>query len=391
MKITFQTDKLKAIIEKLNHVATGNPGDDDDQSPYIRVDVTTHDGELRVRMQACNRRMTQWLGCAVPAADCEPDEEGSFCIPVGVLHRLLNLCVSDEVTLQTESGAVVVKEDRPGGSTQSIATIPSDSWLGVKRYDGEVESLSVPRRVLVDAAAALSFAACNDETRAPLTGVHLTFQNGRVRGQATNGFLAAMWECDDADIKCDGTVRLLLLPEVLKKLVGLADKDLDAIEVEVEPTMVTFMMPLIRFRASLEVSMDSYPDLPKELSAKDDFWVELPWQEFQRAIALIHTVAPKSICNFLFTRDGRFAISAEHGGNRGKQAIEVTDKYGLPFEERVTSLAGCFDVLNATSCRKLDSIRVGVLRPCNEHLPDLMFLQSTDGWRTVFYRVVQGA
>ena len=27
MKITFQTDKLKAIIEKLNHVATGNPGD----------------------------------------------------------------------------------------------------------------------------------------------------------------------------------------------------------------------------------------------------------------------------------------------------------------------------------------------------------------------------
>ena len=79
--------------------------------------------------------------------------------------------------------------------------------------------------------------------------------------------------------------------------------------------------------------MDSYPDLRKELSVKDSFWVEVPRVEFHRAMSLVHAVAPKSVCSFIFTRDGRFAISAEHGGNRSKHVVPVEDKYGLPFDD----------------------------------------------------------
>ena len=388
MKIKFETDKLKKVVDKLNQVAAGLPGEEDEQSPYLRVDVAPHDGDLRVRMQVSNKRMTQWLGCALPLSDCEADEEGSFCVPVATLAKLLGLCPSDHVTLSFENGSVIVREERVGGSVQSVGTIPAEAWLTIKRFDGQTQDLRVPRQVLVDVAAALSFAVIIDETRAPLTGIHLSFEAGKVRAQASNGFVAALWECEDPAIEAEHPVKMLLLPEVLKKLGNVFDKDVDVLDVMLEPTMVSFVAPMMRFRAALEVSMDSYPDLRKELSASDDFWVEVPWIEFHRAMALVHTVAPKAVCTFTFTRDGRFAISAEHGGNRSKHQVPVTDKYGLPFDDRVNSMAGCFDVLSATVAKKGDAVRVGVIRPENERLPDMLFVRS-GGWETIFYRVIQ--
>ena len=135
--------------------------------------------------------------------------------------------------------------------------------------------------------------------------------------------------------------------------------------------------------------MDSYPDLRKELAVADDFWVEVSHAEFHRVMSLVHTVAPKSVCNFIFSRDGRFAVTAEQGGNRSNHIVPVDDKYGIPFDERTKSMAACFDVLNAISSHKGDSLRIGVLRPSNDRLPEMLFIRDAEDWSVIFYRVVQ--
>ena len=148
--------------------------------------MATDNGRLRVAATNLDMGITAWIGASV-------EEDGAVTVPARTLSDLVNTLsperVDMDVAVRTNSLHLAC-----GATTANIKGIDAEEFPIMPQPSDDDDSLPIPTDELREAISMVAIASARDDSRPVLTGIFMSFEDGKLTMAAADGFRLSVKE-----------------------------------------------------------------------------------------------------------------------------------------------------------------------------------------------------
>ena len=264
------------------------------------------------------------LGLRVEAGG-KVTEEGAITIPARNLGEFTASLGPGAVTLSSSGDKLKVEN---GKITGNFAGIPAQEFPAMPKMSEKTDKrqrIKVSKKILLDLARQVAFAAASDESRPVLTGIRFSVTDGKLLATATDGFRLSKKTVEGEFESGKALEEDLILPAKsiaeLSRIINEGKKDSVVLEIVTENNQVIFAYPPIHLIS--RVLEGNFPDIEKIIPAEHKTLIILDKEELTRAVraAAIFARDNSNIIKFKI-QNSKFKVYAS-AQQTGESEIEI--------------------------------------------------------------------
>lgn len=240
--------------------------------------------------------------------------EGSLALPAQVFGQVVRALPGDVVDMEVDDAELRIASASFATRLQLVDPANAPSVSFPETYEGHL-----PASALVEALAAVRYAAAVAEYQAIFRGVKLELSDQSSRAVATDGFRLAYHDLDAVSgLEADLIVPARSVDEIVRLLAG------DG-EVEMVSDGAQLALRSDDVRLNVKLMEGSFPDYRRVIPSTFPVAITLDAATLREAVTRVAVMADKTANNRvdLFVKDGTLQITAEGSYGRSQEAIDV--------------------------------------------------------------------
>ncbi len=291
--------------------------------------------------------------------------EGALTVPAKLLTDLLASLPEQEVSMAVDhSHAMRLTCDR---ADYRLLGLPAEEYPKLPEVK-QASRIRVPQALLRDMIRQTIFACSTDETRAILTGVLVSLEDGTLRMVATDTHRLALRTTTVAD--SEGAFQAIVPARALNLVKGMLSDSEGDVDIILSQTQAQFVTPNGVGIVSRLID-GQYPNYMRVIPAPSDNRFTIQTQVLARAVKRAEVLVKDAAHRVIFkTEDSTLKITAESAtSGNAKEELEVAvDGAGITVAFNGAYLLDVLSVIDVegVTVEMQDPMKPGVVRPVVE-------------------------
>lgn len=276
MKITvLQEDLLQGLTIVSRFISSRA------QLPVL-ANVLISTDKNKIRLAATNLEMgiSLYIGAKI-------EKEGSITVPAKVILELVFNLPAGQIIIENKQDQLQIKTS---SFSANLGSIPASEFPSIP---GQIKDkrLSLSTEDIEQINKKVSFSSSKDETRPTLTGILFTFEEGKIKAIATDGFRLSLKEISTKVSKQEKLLIPAKTVDELSRIVGGKPGEIDVSIMEREKQVLFSVNSILLSGRFLE---GDFPNYEKIIPREWNHMARVNREEFARAIRAAGVIARDS-------------------------------------------------------------------------------------------------
>ncbi len=225
--------------------------------------MASDNGRLRIAATNLDMGITVWIGASV-------EEDGAITVPARTLNDLVNTLSPERVDMDVDVRTTALHM-ACGAMTANIKGIDAEEFPIMPEPGDEDDVLAIPADLLKETINMVAFAAARDDSRPILTGVSISFAEGRLTMAAADGFRLSVRDVEvDGDFM--GTFSLVVPARTLNELASISGDDDEMVYLVLPQERSQVLFHMTNVDVASQLIEGTFPDynqiIPREIPTR---------------------------------------------------------------------------------------------------------------------------